>query len=668
MRRLPRLLQRLVVLLLLFASAPGAAQELGLDALGAAHELLGSAEERAALVSIDEGKYVRAREQAEAILAENPDSFIGTYVLAEAMYRGEANMARALFKLRKARELLLDRYGARPEDPHARRWHRKTFELEVWILNDMERFEESLSVIDAHDALYEPPRDLDRPWPLVKLRRFEEGYAITERYLESDDDWDRSRAHNLMLNLAWEERDRDKLAYWVDKAIERTQGRSCVILMNAAESALATLKADQVEELTNRARKALQKDCPADPREHLVRLYLTQGEFQKAISTAKSVSEETASALEAASSGMRELGLVADVLYLLGHADDAAERAERVVQAPDRLGMESSQREQRDLVDALRYQATMRQQQEAALERAATRPFWDSLEVYWENGRDTRYDAWAQRRRVIRLATHDDLAVRAVRPYFVMAPWQASELIEVFGTGVVLKAVAIARELDGRFEGDYSGYYDALEGEARWRLGEHTRAAELGERALEHLPRNENLLRWRTHAWLADLAWQAGDKERATRHYHEMLDRFPTALRILRTQLPVQIEHAGSSRASELAALLANSPRLTVVGASAPFTVDITGDETLTVCLRNAAGQRYACTTEGENESGATAAPTEELDADQTLAAMADRFHSVVLAPRVDLTQKDINSLEGSPSRVSAERALEGLLGGGSRK
>ena len=183
----------------------------------------------------------------------------------------------------------------------------------------------------------------------------------------------------------------------------------------------------------------------------------------------------------------------------------------------------------------------------------------------------------------------------------------------------------------------------------------YARALEVARGVLARLPRDEVLMRGRVHAWAADAARRAGRAERARRHFDAALQRWPTPLRTLGVRLPVRIQAGDHPRAREVARLLDASPRLTP--GEIGFVVDVRALQRgrgLRLCLSGPRGRRYAC---------AVADLSKASDEAEKLALAVDAFHDEVFAPKIDLTQQDINSLDGSAVRGSADRLLRQVLG-----
>jgi len=620
-----------------------------LPALGANADMLtGNAAERELLGSLESRKYTRAREQAEAILEDDEDSFIATWGLAEVHYWHEANLARALFLVRRARKMMERAYGEKPTGATERRWHKKVLWEEAGVLGEMDRRQEELDLMIYADGLYPPAQEDERIWPLMKLRRIDEAKAIAKRLIYSDDLNIRARAYNGLMAITEETREREKSYQWGKEALEKTQGRSCVIASNLAIAAIQTFRFDEAEKYVAAARKAEQDDCSGSPLSHLTRNYLLQGEFQKCISTFEQLKNDPMSPRMRVQFEMSRKFRMAELLYALGQLEEAEKRVTELVNAPDRVGMTSGTRQASELGSSLLYWAVIQARRGHEVERAAMRP-WVEAFVIRARATTLQTSQWEKSRIAMRLFTHENLVVDAARPYYLDTnPWYAGTLIGILGPGVVRRAASEARETEPESDGAVGGYLDALEAEAAWRAGDDSEAETLALAALKRLPPKAMLLRWRLRAVLAAMALSNGHTDDPDGHLHEVLHKFPTMLRYLDVRLPVAIESSGG-RGDELLDRLAQSPRLSVVD-GAPFTVAVTDSEdTLSLCLRNGRGFQYGCVIKEEDDEG--------------VEDVLDRFHDRMFSPKVELTQSDINSLDGRTGRIDADQALEEIMG-----
>jgi hypothetical protein len=203
--------------------------------------------------------------------------------------------------------------------------------------------------------------------------------------------------------------------------------------------------------------------------------------------------------------------------------------------------------------------------------------------------------------------------------------------------------LARARELDAPTP-LAAGYYDAHEAELALRDGDEDEAAKLASSALERLPREEALLRWRAQAVRAAALLRADKPGEARADLDVVMRQWPTILRVLEVKLPASLSHDGSELADEVASRLARSNRFEFDdGAPYKVRVDAQG-KGVVICLSDTAGSRVACAT-GEK-------------ADEAL----DAFHAEAFSPKVSLTDSDLRSLDGSPVRVSADEALKKVI------
>jgi len=641
--------------------------------------LRGTPAEQEALASLDKGKRIRAREQAEAILKDHPESFVATWVLARVFHDEEGNLARSLFLLRKARRLFTARFGPAPQAPEARRWHKKLLLEESWLLGEMDDPAGRLRVLDELDAVYKPPRLDLRMWPLMKLRRFDEARALGRKLTRSDDIYERISGYNGLVATEAEARLRQRTYELSTEAIEATQGRSCILLHNGSSAALGALRFDEAESLARRALKADIDDCSNPPYSRLVTVYLAEGAFQKAVSALKGLREAPIEKRYREQFEMGNRALLTELLYLLNQLGPAETFARDTFRMPDRTGMSSSSREEIQLGQAVTYATVLMARMEQERERAAVRGFWEAL-PHWEALETLRWRLWEVRRRALRLASDGDMLAEAMRPFLhAIMPWEAGYAAPLLGEGLVSQAVAQARREDAGFP-EVTPYFDAVDGEVAWRRGALDAARELGERALKGLPRQAVVTRHRLMVWLGDAAYRQGDAERARTLWAAALDRFPSAFRHLGVALAVTVEGRRNPWAQEVVERLRTSPRLRVgsgLDQAVGFVVDVqalSGDgrgegheDRLSVCLSDASGKQVGCAeAKLGGEAGLPAAASREA-VEEAVEAMivevCDAFHDKVFAPKVSLTQSDINSLDGSPIRVDADLVVKDLLG-----
>ena len=229
--------------------------------------------------------------------------------------------------------------------------------------------------------------------------------------------------------------------------------------------------------------------------------------------------------------------------------------------------------------------------------------------------------------------------------------WLEPELYRALGPGVVAAALERARaseDLPGA-----EGYFAASAAEIARLEGDSERCLDNAEKALEKLPKAEALLRARTAGIGAWAAHQLGK----TAQHLELLDLTmqidPGTVRRLGLALPTTIEAGDSAVAQNAGDLLAGSPRFDIE-AGPGFRLQVGGDaQAARACLVDPRGSRLAC---------AQIAPRAGEDQDGFTRRLVEELHNAAFAPRLDLTQADLRSLDGSPTAAGG-RASEKVLG-----
>lgn len=644
---------------LALALALGAAIPLGAGAARAA-AIPKNAAEQEAVASAEAGKYTRAREQAEKILATDADSIAGTFVLADVFYSWEADHAKALFLIRRARTLLERKFGAAPDDPVARIWHKKILTTEIYILGELDRKREQLATIDAYDALYAPKLTRMRIWPLMKLGRYDEAIAVGEKLALSPDIYERVSAYNGLMAVE-DERLRRKASYdWGIKGIAATQGKSCILFHNTAQASISMFRFAEAEEYARKAINAEINDCPNTSYEHLATLYLLEGEFQKSVSAFKKLVSHPLDRRYRPHFAQSNRSILVELLYALGKGEEGLEYAQQVFDAPDRSGMVSVSVDDVRFGHAVAYWSMLELRRAELEEDESAASFLSAGAMKRAEAlRDVRLRQWELTRVLIRLSMAHDRLVTNLRPYVRgVKPWYAGNLARILGPGLISAAIDRAEALDADLPAAH-GYFASLRGEVAFWSGDLDAAIRYGQAALAAMPKETRLLAWRTEAYLAAALDRRGRRAEAVPHFRTVLREYPSALPQLGLRIPVSLRRGPGELAASVADALEDSPRLEVEDGAAPFVVEVEAEaDVVRVCLSASDGFRFNC-----SETSATDEKKLAPFGGDVARAVAHDFHRTVLAPKVELTSSDINSLDGSPVRVNADRVLEGLVG-----
>lgn len=593
--------------------------------------------ERAMLDQVDQQHFIKARDEAEKVLKDNPESFAAAWAMARVQHDEEGNHARALAWVRKAERLLGNQ---------DREWGMKLLLEEHFILAEMNRNEDALAVLDRYDAAFGPAPQYLRIWPMFKSGRQEEARQIALKLIAGDDESDRADGYNGLLSIAFEEHDREGTYKWSMAGVEATAGKNCTIVRNAGSACFTYFRLDEAEELSLKARKL--KDCIDPVDNQIASLNILFGQFQQSVAALESSRSAFIEKRYRPHFALVRRQVLVDLLEVVGQDDEALKLATELYGQQQRMGASSSSPEVERLSRTLRLAYAL----DGALIREKERASFASLPAGAAKhlAELSRLEArrWEVRRALLQLLSGGDRLLLMTRPAMGEVSdwpsWRTADLRDVVGEGVLRASTAQARALDAKFP-QAAPYFDALEGELAWRDGDMSTALTKAAAALDALPRKEALVRWRVMAWRADALRRQGKLTEAVADYQQVLQLWPTIFRVLDVQVPVTVGSDGAPASKDAAARVSRSTRFDVQK-SAPFRIDVrTQGKRTDLCLLDASGAQLNC-------GGA------EDDLDAALEA----FHAAAFAPKVSLTQSDLKSLDGSPVRVGADKALKNLL------
>ncbi len=600
-------------------------------------------------------RYVKAREVAERLVRARPGSYVGHLVLAHAQHYGEANFPRALFEVRLALRRFEAAHGAEPPTSAPWRWHVRILRELAATEGDLDHHAEKLGWLARHNQLYEPDLLADRAWPLMKLGRFEEARRAARLGVASDDGWERAVGLNALCAIEFEASDDAKSYEACRLALDdaRASGSvSAVDLTNFAEASRSLFLFDEAEQLGLEATRA-PVAWYGNPHLELAELYTREARFPEALGALREVpryrAQRPAHARDADRNESRRA--LAAFFLVVGRPDDARRLTARALVMPDRRSHNSRDPAQDRAIVALLDRSARRLSAEILAEDAAAEPLW-RRPLLAARAAMLRLEGWSSGRQAGRLLADDARLVGSFRigtsRGAVMPPWLAGELVEVMGAGVVREALRRARAGDRRARAP--AYYDAFECEVALAQGDDARAQRLGARALAALPPAEALLRARVQALVAEAAMRADEPAAAARAFDAAFQADPGVFRRLGVAVPVRFAAVSGEVAEAVRDLLARSPRLTDDDA-APLVVRIEAtSRSGRACLVGAGGAVLGCGAAGARRGD---------DPDALARRVAAAFHGEVFAPRIDLTQADVGSLDGS-NRVGRD-PLEGI-------
>ena len=586
---------------------------------------------------IERERYVRAREEAEAYLAEHQSSYVAHLVLGMAQHYGEANFPKALFHETRALELFEAVEGTQPTQSQPWRWHARILVGLTRAHGDLEHYDEQLGLMVRYNELYTPQLKAELAWPLMKKREFDKARLAAEEGLATGDPYQVERAKNALCAIEFEAGDDIKsyeaCAEAVDYGRSHFGSATAVDLGNFAEAARSVFRFDEAERLLMEASKS-GLSWYGNPWLELADLYMRAGRLAEALAALREVPRHRASRPAHVRDSDRNEARrsLAAFLLLMGRPDEALRITGKASVLPDRRAHNSRDPEQdRSIVALLDRQARL-MLAEMTVERAVAEPFyarwWARSEALW-----LRFQAWMSARQAARFLDDEarlvgTFAIGTARSA-VMPPWLIGELIGVLGPGVVRAAVEQVAGKDAR-EGAVA-YYDAVLAEVSLAQRDYAEAVVHAESALQGLQPGDALLRERVRAVLGK---GLSDPRQATALYEEVLATDPGLFRRLGWALPVEVRSSDATIDRDLAKAVMRSPRFE--SSNDGLRIEVEGAR---ICLFGRTGAAWGC---GE------AQPAEDETGRSYKQRIVDAFHAEIFSPRIDLSRIDINSLDGS--------------------
>lgn len=611
---------------------------------------LSPAEEEAFLMA-EQNQMIRARELGEALVADDPTSFVGHLVLAYAQHFAEANFPRALYHANLARQHFEARFGPEPQVPAPWIWHARIIQELANVHGELGHHAERIALIERFNRSYQPRMVAEVAWSLMKLGRYDEARAAARAGLAEDGPGQVTVALNALCAIEFEA-GRDGASYDAcgqALAHSRQTGSVTVVdLTNFAEAARTMFQLAEAERALLEATEA-SSSLYGNPWLDLAELYTRGGRFAEAGQALREIAAWRGKRPPHARDADRNESRrgIAEFMLVTGMHEQALALTDKAMVTPDRRAHNSRNPAQDRSLTALLDRRARRMAAESLLEGATAKPWYERLLAQGEAW-VLESQAFLSGRAVTRILTEDDeLLVGLLRfgtaSSGVQPPWLTGDLVELFGPGVMHEAIVRADEGDGRAAAD--PYYAALHAEVALAEGDEEAVQRYAARALAGLGTGEALLRARVMALQA----QAG----LDVNYDAVLGTDPGVFRRLEASIPVRLRVQGDAVAQEVADAVRRSPRFHVTS-DAPLTVSVdvraAGGR---VCLLGGAERVFGC---GE------ASVTNDADSVETLAQrLVDAFHTDVFAPRVDMSQAEINSLDGSGQ--STRNPLETLFG-----
>ena len=630
-----------------------------------------NSDEEEAYVLMTQQKFIHARSAAEKALSGNPQSIVAHYVMARVFHEGEGDLLRALTSYKKTLQLFEKAYFVNNGPPDAydlQSWHLQILKELSLVYAELDQRQNQLDVYDRIKALYGMPWGVEASWALMKLGRYEEAIAIDKAAINGEDQFSRKTAYNDLMAI--EDSRRHYLgAYEAGKrAVEFTRGKDCVILVNQARSEMYFVHTQAALELVQKAMKTNNNTCPTPSALDAVEPYIMRGEFQKAISAMKKARQTPITKRMRIQTEMSIRTTLCSLLMSLGFSDKARTLMQTVIKAPGRMGYNSLSIEHQVLTNHIFYYEILkvdiaRLQNEIALyrfghpgwffdseQRSEVRKMYSELEQMYR-------EKWSSTQKAIRALLNEDNLRALVVPYYVLSPLFYDAIVELSGRGTMRAIIRNERahvtEEEIRL---LEPVWNSLEGYILWREGAYAKALDMLSQADAQLTGDQFTLSVVNQAVRGAVQAALGNRQEAYEAYRRVMRDYPVIMMQYGIRLPVSLSPDMSAGLRQYAQTVSELDTFESVS-DAPFVLDARRDgEWLVMCLHEKGGSRIACSSTVPKDYG--------LGDGETAPdwMVMNQFVRTVFQTRVDLTQADLHSLDGSPIRTSARDALEGFV------
>lgn len=655
----------LAFLLVLFLGQTGWAQN---------PRFAGTPAEEAALQTLNRYDLVKLREDARQILKTDPNSYAGHYMMGYSLHNSEGDLPRAKFHMQKSQNLFLKKHGKEFGIDSPWGWYERVLIELIQINAEMDQYEEQIKSLDAYMGVSKRLFNQEAPsiivgyaWPLMKLEKEDEARKKLAKVAHFYDEGTRSTYLNTLGAMEMEF-GHPQASYAAFKTLVeevRSNGwtQTATYLRNLGEASAGIGRFDEAERLYSEATRYFSNLTYSNPWFDLTFLYLSQARFPEAVSALKKTHKwrYAIQPFLAQQTWAQDQHVSAELLLHLGETDKALEVVEMITQRPDRQGGDSIQSDQKEAGTWMLYRALVL----AEASRLKESLTWKSGWAWWKAvayRKKLLNDARIASIKVRSLASNNDRLSASLRPYyapgtFIMTDWHRPDLVTVYGAGVASEA------LDEVYTNPPEGFeqekpaLEVIKAEIAWARGDEDDSIELLKETIPKIGEARAVLRARAEARLTGLLFDEGRFEEAMEYGTRVLDTAPAMFRHLDISLPVRIETDGDPTSNDIAKALGKSPRFHSDDRGYAIKVRKTGGRLVATLLSPqqallaevSVSAKKIQKTSAEKPEGEQPEVEEEeeeiLDPPDELVAL---FHKKAFAPRLDLSQADINSLDGS--------------------
>lgn len=647
---------------------------LGGSALAQNPRFEGTKAEEAALRTLNRYELVKLREEAKEVLKQDPSSYAGHFLMGFSLHNSEGDLPRAKFHMQKSLDLFVKKHGKNFTMQSPWGWYEKALIEMIQINAEMDLYNQQVKWLDEYLEVSErffgrraPSILVGYAWPLMKLEREKEARAKLGEVASYRDEATRTTYLNTLGALEMEF-GHPKESYAAFRAliqeVEQNGWRqTATYLRNLGEAAAGVGQYDEAEKLYSDATRYFDSFTYSNPWFDLTFLYLSQARFPEAVSALKKTHQWrfAVQPFLAQQTWAQDQAVSAELLLHLGETDKALKIAETIVKRPDRQGGDSIQKDQKQGGTFMLYRSLLLAEA-ARLQESLS---WKSGWQWWKAlvyRRQLLNEAKLTSIKIKSLASNHQRLSSSLRPYyapgtFIMTDWHRPDLVEVYGAGVASEA------LQQIYDSPPDGFtleepaLKVIEAEIAWARGDEDEAIDLLKETIPKVGEARAVLRARAEARLAAVLFDEGRFEEAMEYGTRVLDTAPAMFRHIDVSIPVRIETDGNDVSKQIAEAIADSPRFHNDNRGYPIKVRASGGNLIATFMSPQQALLAEVSVPAKKVRPKKPEPTEEdeeseemeeeefLEPPDELVAL---FHKKAFAPRLDLSQSDINSLDGS--------------------
>ncbi len=601
-------------------------------------------------------KDVESRKLVQGIIDKDQNSPVAWYILGLLTREDEGNTTRALFYFNKSIEFAEQQCGTAPLSPQCVKWHSMAFQDKIEALKSLDRPQDAIQAINEYDKIYVPKLDAERIWPLIKMRKLDEAEMLAKRILREANPKFKTSALNSLCVLASERGKR--VASDVICMEASSQSQSMVIHYNTAISKLSIFDFQGAEQYARKASN-LPNDMYGSAWEFLIYLYTNQERFAEALSAAKNAAEDHRSfgALKEELSRTHYLNGISQMLLALGRLNNAYQISKQSHEEPDRTGKISGNPAFDELINNI-YHAVSIQAYLLHLQEIAPTQTWLERGKNFAAYLESSLKLLTLKRKIRTLAQDKELLARLLIPYPpALGPlenipfWYHFFLIDLVGSGPMQAALHIAEQNDTELKPQNKLYYDMLRFLIESKQAAAATTIQSGQILLSKLPPQEALLQSLVKTYLIQTYLEQNQMALANSMISDLIRQNPLFLRLMQIPIAVKLDIASDNISQQAAKLLKRTSPWYVAKQGIYLQISSQG-ENLYLCLQDQNRNQIFCSTQKIDPK--------KINENITQAVLT--FNQDALSPKVDLSQIDVNTLNGTPTKGSASESIQNLL------